>query len=1210
MPSGPRAAPPDGAAFVHDLKRFHARIRRPGSRTRTLVLTRPSESQAFLKPLRQFLVEARGAGTRVREARVYSPLDPPFEFLKAWSSEAGGRQGASFDSHRADDEPHRFERLRRALRSLAEGRTLLLVLHDVHLLDGDGLVLIGRLAARLRQLSARRGAGGSERFGLILTRVAGGAPLVLEGTEEVDLDSGPPDDEIQRVFVGAAGAGVEAPMAQVAALMARPGGLETLVLAGMPGEERRALEALALLGRPSDEKELSGIAGVPGATVRRLIADRALVSEDDAIGLGPLVGRARLLEGLTQERRRPLHARIAEVLEAQPRGGGARAAAQDEERARHLLAAGDIDRAVGSVLAAAAGLRAAGASRRALSLLEALFDVAPERADDPSMIEHAALAAEASDRWEEALSLGQRLLSMQRGTPGESRAALLVGRLLRGQGALDEAVAVLEDGRERAELRAPEVRAHLAAELAETLLQSGAVARAERVARAALAESALLERHEGLLSVGQTLAKVLLHVGRVQEARDLYERVAESARSLGLFEDEARARYNLGVLALDEGALALAERAFTSSLALSREGNDPLGVGLALTNLAVLHADRHRLGAALAAAEEAIAAFEELGEPERLATALAARAALLLSAGDTSSARRAVERAVDLAAESPLLLTHCRLREAEVALAEGRFATAETGFVRVLEDLAGAGGDDEPPEVLMDRAWASLGLAQLAEARGAPGPAFQFLEDLFALFPTGVDGLSPDANVELLALATSLRADLWARQGRTDLASSELARAARSLGVAARPVERAYALVRRAELLTGDEETQALLVEESESLLTEVEEMLPPGLVAGFRARPLVARTRAVAQRVRAGDEARPRPEGAVSVPVQEAPPVAASAWRARFPEIVGDSRSLRRVLQMVDRVAAVDSTVLLLGESGTGKELIARALVRLSSRHGRPFVRINAAALPESLLQSELFGYERGAFTGADRQHKGAFESAHGGSLFLDEIGDISPATQVSLLRVLQEKEVQRIGATRAVAVDVRVICATNRDLDELVAEGRFRLDLYHRIRGLTIRVPPLRERPEDIAPLARHILAGLSKELGRPLRLDAGAEAVIARAPWPGNVRELENVLRSVAVMSERDPLTADEVTRFAGSSVSAAPPGMEGGLDFATAVGVPVELDEGFSLADAKLRLERALIERALAQTGGNITRAAPLLGMKRARLSQRIKELDLK
>ncbi len=300
---------------------------------------------------------------------------------------------------------------------------------------------------------------------------------------------------------------------------------------------------------------------------------------------------------------------------------------------------------------------------------------------------------------------------------------------------------------------------------------------------------------------------------------------------------------------------------------------------------------------------------------------------------------------------------------------------------------------------------------------------------------------------------------------------------------------------------------------------------------------------------------------------------------------IVGHSRKIEAILEMVRTVAPTTSTVLITGESGTGKELVARAIHEASARREKPFVSINCGAFPETLLESELFGYFKGAFTGADTNRKGIFEAAQGGTLFLDEIGETSLTMQVKLLRVLQERRVRPLGGTVDVPVDVRLIASTNRDLKSMVSAGQFREDFYYRVSVIPIHVPPLRERKEDIEPLARHFLHKFSLQMGKPLTdFDPEALRAIKNYAWPGNVRELENAIeRAVAVSGDRDGLVRLEHLPESVSGIS--PTGEK-------LIHVP---KEGIDFEAQITRLEKQYVLEALRAAGGVRTRAAEILHM---------------
>jgi Nif-specific regulatory protein len=307
---------------------------------------------------------------------------------------------------------------------------------------------------------------------------------------------------------------------------------------------------------------------------------------------------------------------------------------------------------------------------------------------------------------------------------------------------------------------------------------------------------------------------------------------------------------------------------------------------------------------------------------------------------------------------------------------------------------------------------------------------------------------------------------------------------------------------------------------------------------------------------------------------------------------VVGHTPAMRRVFDQVRRVAKWDSTVLVLGESGTGKELIANAIHYNSPRAHQPLICLNCAALPENLLESELFGHEKGAFTGAVRQRKGRFEQADGGTLFLDEIGEISPMFQAKLLRVLQEGELERIGGNNTIRVNVRIVAATNRDLEAEVDKGKFREDLYYRLNVMSIRVPPLRERAADIPELGEFLLDKIARHQHRPLKLTDGAMRMLVSHDWPGNVRELENCLERAAIMSEEGTIDRDSITLS--------------GIDDSRLVLTSAAPD--IDLSDATLD-ERERVIAALERAGWVQAKAARLLGMTPRQIAYRILTLNI-
>ncbi|MGA2269720.1 MAG: sigma-54 dependent transcriptional regulator [Bryobacteraceae bacterium] len=309
-----------------------------------------------------------------------------------------------------------------------------------------------------------------------------------------------------------------------------------------------------------------------------------------------------------------------------------------------------------------------------------------------------------------------------------------------------------------------------------------------------------------------------------------------------------------------------------------------------------------------------------------------------------------------------------------------------------------------------------------------------------------------------------------------------------------------------------------------------------------------------------------------------------------RFGDVISKNARMQAILALATEVASLRSTVLIQGESGTGKELIARAIHNSGERASKPFVAVSCAALAETLLESELFGHERGAFTGATQQKRGKFEMADGGTIFLDEIGDISPKLQVDLLRVLQDRSFYRVGGSEEVRVDVRVVAATHVNLQQAVADGKFRDDLFYRLNVIEIRIPPLRERREDIPLLAQHFVERLSHELGKEIgEISEGALKILMDYNWPGNVRELENAVERAMVTCRGHELTEEDFSFLTQASVATK------------ALAVPA----GMTLEE----MEKLLIAATLQRTGGNIKESAAMLGIDRSTLYEKIKRYEI-
>jgi DNA-binding NtrC family response regulator len=324
-------------------------------------------------------------------------------------------------------------------------------------------------------------------------------------------------------------------------------------------------------------------------------------------------------------------------------------------------------------------------------------------------------------------------------------------------------------------------------------------------------------------------------------------------------------------------------------------------------------------------------------------------------------------------------------------------------------------------------------------------------------------------------------------------------------------------------------------------------------------------------------------------------------ASEGQFGQMIGRSALMRKAFEVADRVAPTDSTVLILGESGTGKDLLAQEIHARSQRNGRAYVAVNCAALPETLIESELFGYERGAFTGAGQQKKGRFEQAHGGTLFLDEIGDMNPVTQSKVLRALENRTVERLGGAQSVPVDVRVISATHRNLPLAIRDGKFREDLFYRLRVVTIELPPLRSHKEDIAVLAEAFLELHGLRLGRTPRLSKEALKALERYDWPGNIRELKNAIERALVLSRGDELAANDLPEEVLHGAPMFPKGAGDGDEFGLR-----EKD----FREAKRKFEVAYLLRQLGAHRWNISRTAATIGLHRQSLQERLRELGIR
>ncbi|MBX3130573.1 MAG: sigma 54-interacting transcriptional regulator [Polyangiaceae bacterium] len=807
----------------------------------------------------------------------------------------------------------------------------------------------------------------------------------------------------------------------------------------------------------------------------------------------------------------------------------------------------------------------------------AVAELALELGDVEVALDFARPAATASDEFRTSFVLG--------------RAFLARGDLVSARAALERAERVAQDDDARAAARV---------ELAETAYARGDHDAAAHLA-AAIAQPPLLR-----LAARNVLGKLLLARAQWDAADRHFAEDICDAITCGATTAELRARVNRAIALLSRGSREEAELLLDSVLAEGEVRGEPRAVAFALSNLAVLAIERHEHARALVLLERTTTVHRRLGDRLNFSRDIANLVELRLRLGLWEQAEQALRFGrQSLGPGAPASrLTEIGLAAARLHLARQRTLEAERELGAAMRTALQASDGDKLGEC-------HRLAARIALDEGSVDRAGTEIAKAKALCASDYDRAEAGLLEALAARA--------AGQPSVEAADAAIA-AARQSGDEELCRE---AHVLRAELALASGDAPAVLahVQSACLLRDEIANKLDGNLRDAYLARPDLMRLHRLE---------RLRPEVDEPPPSVEPRSVPRSRGKTGGEErYVGSDARVRALLDAAERVAPTDSTILITGESGTGKELVAELIHRASRRASGPLVKVNCAALVESLLLSELFGHEKGSFTGATGRRQGRFERAHGGTLFLDEIGDISPRTQVALLRVLEERSFERVGGTSPIAVDVRIVCATNRDLRQLVEAGQFREDLYYRLAGITLELPALRERAADLPVLCRALLERIARERGEPLKaLDPGALELIGRYRWPGNVRELQNALRAASLFAVGDVIAAADLLEHVEAlrrvaeqpaapaesrRLSAIPP-PTGDSASATTDGVSsVAYREirhgGSSLSDLKRDIERDCIARALVETGGNITRAATLLGMKRPRLSQLVKQYGL-
>jgi len=1004
--------------------------------------------------------------------------------------------------------------------------------------------------------------------------------------------------------------------------------------------EQVVVDLLALARQPLSVECLEAAVeridgGVDFSSTVRWLTDEGFVSREIDSGTVRLQledgdFRRVLREELASSRRADLHRALAEsACEAQLQDLG------DRFLARHFLEAGDIDRGFEFGLRAARRLHGEHSLSEARELFETLLAHASEASETREIRSYLLDIHDALGNFEQAVDQVRALSESTDSERELDRLACKEAELYVRTGDYERAEQNFEpiydgdDGSEHESLRAAALFGH-----AESNYLQGEHAEAESLVTDVIetiepgeAETGTgdIETDRALVRARNLQGKLALFEGKLEEAESLFSSNYALARRRGFEREISRAELNMAVVDLQRGDYGSALETLED---LRSRSPGPEGAQRAVLLINLGMAAQHD------------GDYEEALEHYRSALREAKRAdydeALGMAAYNLATAL------ADLGAYDRLLEILDRLEQRQLA---GRHLFAgelpETlrakAFIdrgepaRALEELGKLDRDDQ--ERVSAGAWADavfssvhahLELDQTDHAR-------ELLEEFEIPDETSVRDC-PEG------FKQSGWAAVHFEEGNYEKAAEAAKVASENLRDVGFFTERARTTVTRARSLMelGREGEAAALVDRRVTEFQERAETVPEPFEETFYQIPAYADLVELGRRV-SNDTPAPYREY-VEVDGDEEPETpdrrteAFRRWRSRYSEIIGEDERLLKVFRRIDQVADSDSPVLIRGESGTGKELIAEAIHTHGTETGEngdeePFVKVNCGAFVDNLLLSELFGHEKGAFTGAVEQKIGRFERADGGTIFLDEIGEVSQKAQIALLRVLQEGEFERVGGTDTKTVDVRIVCATNRDLETMVERGEFRLDLYYRLKGVLLELPPLRERRQDIPRLVRHFAAEQVEE-NRSVSFSREVLEFLASYSWPGNVRELKNFIRSILLFVEGDDVEMEHLRGlrdfFSEGDIELEAPEIDYDIpvdDYDIETPEPDDIVEdpeealveeivadGLDLSDLKKRIEHQSIRRALKETGGNITRAAEILKMTRPRLSQIVNSDD--
>lgn len=949
-------------------------------------------------------------------------------------------------------------------------------------------------------------------------------------------------------------------------------------------DQRRILHVLAVYDGALSASDLATLLGSEQTALNSdldaLSTGRFLLTvmmgNDLRYRLGPLAPQEAVLRELPDQTPQELHATCLRFVET--KGASDDSLAWLHRIVRHATACGRGDVACVYGLRAAKTLSQNLSFERAIAVLESCRSDAVG-ANTAAVLQQLAQLKEKTLDYRGALEDAQALSALQQPVPEKLSNWIRIAELRQRLGDYAGAEAALRTASTLAETHVPDRIPTVKLRIAELAFEQGDLCAARAACDSCVDAILALGNHTyEACDAHNLLGRISYREGRYDDAKTHYRHVEVVSAEQNWERERARALHNLGLVELKRLNLAAASQLLDAARQRFKALRDFEGLAQCLLNLGVCREYERRYGDAIDTYQQAVGLFERLGHLANLATALSNLADVFITLGVYTEAETLLDRSQQLAEQGSYdfvrSLNH-RL-QGRLQLSLGRAASAIPHLRECLVFMKRQNQQHEIAETLFCLAEAEIGA-------GNPDQAAYWLDRL--------SGAPADEfDTEIDAKTTLLRAQLHDRRAEPHRALPLYRDALKKL-TAIRHEE--GVVVALAQLATRPDGTLASdILHQLRLHLTRLEKSIPTEYRTLYLSKPALARATALVNG-----------EGGIASASAALRPRSTSApWRAKYANIIGDAPELLDVLRLVERVAATDSTVLILGDSGTGKELLAEAIHRQSQRGRAPFVRINAAALSEELLLSELFGHERGAFTGASRQKQGLFEHADGGTIFLDEIGDISPKTQVTLLRVLQEQSFERVGGTETIQVNVRVILATNKDLEKAMRRGEFRLDLYYRINGLTLTLPALRDRRGDIPGLVSHFLARLVAEHNRPLTISDDAQRLLCRYSWPGNIRELENVIRSAYVLTEGPEITSEDLLRYGGIREDLSAPSAPSAPQLSTNLEIP----EGFDLRRAKLDLELTYINEALRISAGNITHAATQLGMTRSRLSQKLKE----